>query len=40
MRDSLLPEQRLLGIVEELVGFVLKDMVDDKGLFSINSRYE
>ena len=39
MRNSLLPEQRLQGIAEELAGFVLKDTVDDKELFSINSRY-
>ena len=40
MRESLLPEERLIAIMEELAGFVLKEMVDDNGLFSINSRYE
>jgi len=39
MRDQLLPEQRLLGIAEELAGFLLKEMVDDAGEFSVNRRY-
>jgi len=39
MRDRLLPEQRLLGIAEELAGFLMKEMVDDAGEFSVNRRY-
>ena len=39
MRDRLLPEQRLLGIAEELAGFFMKEMVDDAGEFSVNRRY-
>ena len=39
MRDQLLPEQRVLAIAEELAGFLLKEMVDDAGEFSVNRRY-
>ena len=39
MREQLLPEQRPLGIAEELAGFLMKEMVDDAGEFSVNRRY-
>ena len=38
MRDQLLPEQRLLGITEELAGFLLKEIIDDAGAFNVNRR--
>ena len=39
MRDRLLLEQRVLGIAEELAGFLMKEMIDDAGEFSVNRRY-
>ena len=38
MRDKVLPEQRLIGIAEELAGFFMKAMVDDAREFSVNNR--
>jgi hypothetical protein len=39
MRDKLLPEQRLLGIAEEMAGFLMKELVHDHGEFSVNRRF-
>jgi hypothetical protein len=37
IREKLIPHQRLLAIQEELVGFLLKDVIDDKhGRFNVN----
>ena len=36
MREKVLPEQRVIAIAEELAGFLLKEMVDDAGEFSVN----
>ena len=37
MREKVLPEQRVIAIAEELAGFLLKEMVDDAGEFSVNN---
>ena len=34
MRWSLEPRRRLMGIAEELAGIVMREIIDDKGLFS------
>ena len=39
MQGQLLPEQRILAIVEELAGFIFKEIIDDAGEFSVNRRY-
>jgi hypothetical protein len=37
MREKLLPHQRLLAIQEELAGFLLKEVIDEKhGRFHVN----
>ena len=38
MRERLQPEQRVIGIGEELAGFCMTEMVDDAGEFSVNNR--
>ena len=39
MREKLLPEDRLLGVTEELAGFLMKQIIDDAGLVSVNRRF-
>jgi hypothetical protein len=39
MRENLQPQQHLLGIKEELAGFLMREIIDDKGLFSVNRRF-
>ena len=38
MRDQLLPQQRVVAIAEELAGFLMNEMIDDAGEFSVNKR--
>ena len=38
MREKVLPEQRVIAITDELAGFLLKEMIDDAGEFSVNNR--
>jgi hypothetical protein len=39
MREMLLPHQRLLAIQEELTGFLLKEVIDEKhGRFYVNKQ--
>ena len=39
MREKLLPEERLLVVTEEPAVFLMKDVIDDAGLFSVNRRF-
>jgi hypothetical protein len=39
MRDQLLLAERVLAIVEELTGFIVKEIIDDAREFSVNRRY-
>jgi hypothetical protein len=36
MWEKFLPQQLLLAIQEELAGFLLKEVIDQKGRFNIN----
>ena len=38
MRNKFRPEQRVKAIVEELAGFLLEDVVEDKGEFGCNKK--
>ena len=38
MRNQLLPEQRVKAIGEELAGFLLEDVIEDKREFSCNKK--
>jgi hypothetical protein len=39
MRENLQPQQHLLGVREELEGLSMREIIDDKGLFSVNMRF-
>ncbi|KAK1613286.1 hypothetical protein QYE76_036959 [Lolium multiflorum] len=38
MREKLQPHEHILGITEELAGLLMKEVIDDNGLFSPNRR--
>ena len=38
MRNSLLPEQRVKAIGDEIAGFLLSDVIPDKAEFSCNKK--
>ena len=38
MRNSLLPEQRVKAIGDEMAGFLLEDVIPDKAEFSCNKK--
>jgi hypothetical protein len=39
MREKLQPHQHLLGIVEEVAGLLMREIIDDNNLFSVNRRF-
>ena len=38
-RDKVLPDQRIQRVAEELAGFLLKEVINDDGKFSVNRPY-
>ncbi|XP_071683773.1 uncharacterized protein [Lolium perenne] len=39
MREKLQPREHLLGIAEEVAGLLMREIIDDKGRFSPNSKW-